>query len=42
VDFILQIGGITVENGVALGRDFSLSDLKEEYDACSLAWACRA
>ena len=26
VDFILSIGGITIETGQALGRDFSLGD----------------
>ena len=31
VDFILAIGGITIENGKALGRDFSLADLKERF-----------
>ena len=36
VDFILSIGGITVETGVALGRDFSLADLKEDFDAVFL------
>jgi dihydropyrimidine dehydrogenase (NAD+) subunit PreT len=36
VDFILAIGGITVETGRALGRDFSLATLKEEFDAVFL------
>ena len=36
VDFILAIGGITIENGKALGRDFSLADLKEDFDAVFL------
>ncbi len=36
VDFILAIGGIAVENPKALGRDFSLSDLKEDFDAVFL------
>jgi glutamate synthase (NADPH/NADH) small chain len=33
VDYILSIGGIEVKNGVALGSDFSLADLREEFDA---------
>ncbi|SDB53506.1 NAD(P)-dependent oxidoreductase [Bauldia litoralis] len=33
VDFILSIGGITVEPGKALGRDFSIDSLREEFDA---------
>lgn len=37
VDFVLSIGGITLQSGQALGRDFTLSDLKEEYDAVFLA-----
>ena len=36
VDFILAIGGITIENGKALGRDFSLADLKQDFDAVFL------
>jgi len=36
VDYILGIGGIEVEDGVALGRDFSLAGLREEYDAVFL------
>jgi len=36
VDFILAIGGITIETGKALGRDFTLADLKQEYDAVFL------
>ena len=36
VDFILAIGGITIENGKALGRDFSLADLKGDFDAVFL------
>jgi dihydropyrimidine dehydrogenase (NAD+) subunit PreT len=36
VDFILGIGGITVENGVALGRDVHLADLVRDYDAVFL------
>jgi glutamate synthase (NADPH/NADH) small chain len=33
VDFVLSIGGITVETGEALGRDFTLAELREDYDA---------
>lgn len=36
VDFILAIGGIAIENGKALGRDFSLADLKGDFDAIFL------
>lgn len=36
VDYITAIGGITVENGKALGRDFSLSDLERDFDAVFL------
>ena len=33
VDYILSIGGIEVKNGVALGTDISLGQLRDEYDA---------
>jgi glutamate synthase (NADPH/NADH) small chain len=33
VDFVLSIGGITVEAGKTLGRDFTLDSLKKSYDA---------
>lgn len=33
VDFILRLGGITIEYGKALGRDISLADLHAKYDA---------
>src|SRR5262245_14863164 len=33
VDFILSIGGISIEAGKALGRDFTLADLRAKYDA---------
>jgi len=36
VDFIRAIGGITIENGKVLGRDFSLADLKQDFDAVFL------
>jgi glutamate synthase (NADPH/NADH) small chain len=36
VDWLLKIGGITVENGKSLGSDMSLSDLTSEFDAVFL------
>lgn len=36
VDYITGIGGITIENDKALGRDFSVSGLLEEHDAVFL------
>ncbi len=36
VEFILSIGGITVETGRALGRDVTLSQLRADYDAVFL------
>ncbi|MGI9219966.1 MAG: NAD(P)-dependent oxidoreductase [Woeseiaceae bacterium] len=33
VDYILSIGGIELRNGVALGTDISLAELRDEYDA---------
>ena len=36
VDWLLKIGGITVENGKALGRDITLDGLKADYDAVFL------
>jgi glutamate synthase (NADPH/NADH) small chain len=33
VDFVLSIGGISVESGKALGRDFTLDELRKSYDA---------
>ncbi len=36
VDYVLAIGGIEVKNGQALGRDFSLFDLSQQYDAVFL------
>ena len=33
VEFILSIGGITVDAGKALGRDFTLAELRARYDA---------
>ncbi len=37
VDWLLKIGGITLECGKALGRDLSLAALREEFDAVFLA-----
>ena len=36
VDFILSIGGITVEAGKALGRDLTLTELQADHDAVFL------
>lgn len=36
VDFILSIGGVTVEHNMALGRDIQLSALREKHDAVFL------
>lgn len=36
VDYVTAIGGITIEHGKALGRDYSLSDLSADYDAVFL------
>ena len=36
VDFVLSIGGIEISNNLALGRDFSLADLRRDYDAVFL------
>jgi len=36
VEFILQIGGITIENGKALGRDVTLDQLTADFDAVFL------
>jgi len=38
VDYILEIGGIDVRNGQSLGTDFSLADLRDEYDAVFLGF----
>ncbi len=35
-DFILSIGGIVVQHGVALGRDIDLAALRRDYDAVFL------
>ncbi|CAN5212411.1 NAD(P)-dependent oxidoreductase [soil metagenome] len=37
VEFVLSIGGIKVEAGKALGRDFTLAELKQDFDAVFLA-----
>ena len=36
VDYILSIGGIEVRNDVELGTDFTLAELRDEYDAVFL------
>jgi glutamate synthase (NADPH/NADH) small chain len=36
VDYVTAIGGIRIEHGKALGRDFSLADLTGKYDAVFL------
>ena len=36
VDWLLQIGGITVKCGVELGRDLTLADLQRDFDAVFL------
>ena len=38
VEYILSIGGITVEYGRELGRNLSLADLRSQYDAVYLAF----
>jgi glutamate synthase (NADPH/NADH) small chain len=38
VDFVLSIGGITVEPGKALGRDFTLDELRQDFDAVFLGF----
>lgn len=36
IDYILAVGGIEIKRGKAIGRDFSLADLRQEYDAVFL------
>jgi len=36
VNWLMQIGGITLENGVALGQDVTLDSLQSDYDAVFL------
>jgi dihydropyrimidine dehydrogenase (NAD+) subunit PreT len=36
VSYVLGIGGITVKNGIALGRDITLDELRETHDAVFL------
>ena len=38
VEYILGIGGIEVRTGVALGKDISLAELREQYDAVFLGF----
>lgn len=42
VEFVLGVGGIVVEAGKALGRDFTLADLKARYDAVFLGLGLQA
>ncbi|QCP49994.1 NAD(P)-dependent oxidoreductase [Trinickia violacea] len=37
VEWLLSIGGIELRSGVALGRDMSLADLRQQHDAVFLA-----
>ena len=37
VEFILSVGGINVETGKVLGREFTLGELREDFDAIFLA-----
>lgn len=37
VEWLYSVGGIEVKNGLMLGRDISLSDLRRDYDAVFLA-----
>ncbi|NUB46553.1 NAD(P)-dependent oxidoreductase [Fertoebacter nigrum] len=37
VDWLLKIGGIAIRNGMALGRDMTLDDLRATHDAVFLA-----
>ncbi|KUJ85767.1 dihydropyrimidine dehydrogenase [Ruegeria marisrubri] len=37
VDWLLRIGGITIKTGSALGREFTLDDLRDQYDAVFLS-----
>lgn len=36
VDWLLKIGGIRVETGSALGKDYTLEEIREDYDAVFL------
>jgi glutamate synthase (NADPH/NADH) small chain len=42
VDFILSVGGIELRCGQQLGRDFTLSDLRRDYDAVFLGLGLQA
>ncbi|MDD9716206.1 NAD(P)-dependent oxidoreductase [Dinoroseobacter sp. PD6] len=37
VDWLMKIGGITLQSGKALGRDLTLGELSEDYDAVFLS-----
>ena len=36
VDWLLKIGGIRIENGSKMGKDFTLGEIREDYDAVFL------
>ena len=36
VDWLLKIGGIRIENGSQMGKDFTLGEIREDYDAVFL------
>ncbi len=42
VDFVVGVGGITIEHGKALGRDYTLADLTARYDAVFLGLGLQA
>ena len=42
VDYILQVGGITVETGQRLGRDIGLAQLRRDFDAVFLGFGLGA
>lgn len=42
VEFILSLGGIEIKCGEALGKDFSLEELRSDYDATFLALGMNA
>ncbi|HEY8381192.1 MAG TPA: NAD(P)-dependent oxidoreductase [Microvirga sp.] len=42
VDFILSVGGIELRCGQAIGRDFTLADLRRDYDAVFLGLGLQA
>jgi hypothetical protein len=42
VDWLMKIGGITIETGKALGPDLTLAVCARSSTRCSSAWVCRA